>query len=71
MTSNILQENLREFFRPEFLNRIDDIIKFNALNEDLIIQIVDILLQDITKILKEKNIVVKYDESLKKYLAKV
>jgi len=71
MTSNILQENLREFFRPEFLNRIDDIIKFNALNENLIIQIVDILLEDITKTLKEKNITVTYDESLKKYLAKI
>jgi len=37
MTSNIKNENLREFFRPEFLNRIDDIIKFNELNEEVIV----------------------------------
>jgi len=37
MTSNIKQENLKEFFRPEFLNRIDDIVKFNELDENVII----------------------------------
>lgn len=71
MTSNIKENTLRDFFKPEFLNRIDDIIKFNELNEELIIWIIDILLSDVTKILKEKNIEVQYDESLKKYLAKV
>lgn len=71
MTSNITEENLKDFFRPEFLNRIDDIIKFNELNENLIIQIVDILLADVTKILNEKNIKVEYNENLKKYLAKI
>lgn len=71
MTSNIKQENLREFFRPEFLNRIDDIIRFNELSQELIIQIVDILLADVAKILKEKNIQINFSPELKKYLLKV
>jgi ATP-dependent Clp protease ATP-binding subunit ClpA len=37
MTSNIAEKNLKEFFRPEFLNRIDDIVKFNSLDENVII----------------------------------
>jgi ATP-dependent Clp protease ATP-binding subunit ClpB len=37
MTSNIKEENLKTFFRVEFLNRIDDIIKFNELDENVII----------------------------------
>jgi ATP-dependent Clp protease ATP-binding subunit ClpB len=37
MTSNIKEENLKTFFRPEFLNRIDDIVKFNSLDETVII----------------------------------
>jgi ATP-dependent Clp protease ATP-binding subunit ClpB len=37
MTSNIRDEDLKIFFRPEFLNRIDDIVKFNSLDENVII----------------------------------
>ena len=37
MTSNIKEDNLKTFFRPEFLNRIDDIVKFNELDENVII----------------------------------
>jgi len=37
MTSNIKDDNLKNFFRPEFLNRIDDIVKFNNLDEKVII----------------------------------
>jgi ATP-dependent Clp protease ATP-binding subunit ClpB len=37
MTSNIKEENLKTFFRPEFLNRIDDIVKFKELDENVIV----------------------------------
>ena len=70
MTSNIKEENLKDFFRPEFLNRIDDIIKFKELDESLVVWIIDILLQNVTKLLEDKNIKVTYEDSLKKYLAK-
>jgi len=71
MTSNVKEDNLKNTFRPEFINRIDDIIKFNELSEELVFWIVDILLKDVTKILNNKDIQISYDESLKKYIAKV
>lgn len=70
MTSNIKEENLKTFFRPEFLNRIDDIVKFNELDENVIIWIIDILLENVSKLLKEKWINVKFNDNLKKYIAK-
>ncbi len=63
-----LQEDLRAYFRPEFLNRIDDIIVYNPLSESMMLAIVDILLEDIVKILKEKNISVSFTPEIKKYL---
>ncbi len=66
-----IQDDLKWYFRPEFLNRIDDIIVYNPLDEDKMIEIVDILLKDVTRILKEKNIKAEFTEELKKYLIKV
>jgi ATP-dependent Clp protease ATP-binding subunit ClpA len=59
------------YFRPEFLNRIDDIIVFNSLNEKNILLIIDILLQEVKRILHEKDIKVEFSQDLKKYLGKV
>lgn len=70
MTSNIKEDNLKTFFRPEFLNRIDDIVKFNTLDEKIIIWIIDILLKNVSKLLKSKWIKVNFSEKLKKYIAK-
>jgi len=71
MTSNIQEDKLKEFFKPEFLNRIDDIVKFNALDEKVIIWIVDILLKNVSKILKQQNIKANFSDNLKKHIAKV
>lgn len=71
MTSNIEEDKLKEFFRPEFLNRIDDIVTFHRLSEDNLLDIIDILLQDIKKNLSEKEIEVTFDDSLRKHLIKV
>jgi len=70
MTSNIKEENLRSYFRPEFLNRIDDIIKFNSLDENVIIWIIEILLENVQKILINKWIKATFSENLIKYIAK-
>ena len=70
MTSNIKEENLKTFFRPEFLNRIDDIVKFNALDETVIIWIIDILLKNVAKLLEAKWIKAEFSDNLKKYIAK-
>lgn len=67
LTKNIMGE-LKNHFRPEFLNRIDDIVVYNPLSESVLSGIVDILLQDVTDLLAEKHIAVTYDANLKKEL---
>ncbi|MBI1821846.1 MAG: ATP-dependent chaperone ClpB [Nitrospirae bacterium] len=62
---------LRENFRPEFLNRIDDIIIFHSLTEDQLKTIVDIQLNLLKKRLLEKKIDVTLTESAKSYLARI
>jgi len=51
-----LLEALRHQFRPEFLNRIDDIIVFNTLSRENLSQIVDIQLATVTKMLKDRKV---------------
>ncbi len=60
---------LRQTIRPEFLNRIDEIIMFTPLNRDEIQQIVKIQLNGLMKILKEKDIQIEYTEDLVETLA--
>ncbi len=67
LTKGIMSE-LKNYFRPEFLNRIDDIVVYNPLSEGVLSGIIDILLQDVTRLLAEKHITVTYDESLKNSL---
>jgi ATP-dependent Clp protease ATP-binding subunit ClpB len=71
MTSNISQEDMKTFFRPEFLNRIDDIVTFDALSEEDLKGITDILLSGVVQILQQKNISVGFAEGLKKHLITV
>jgi ATP-dependent Clp protease ATP-binding subunit ClpB len=68
---NELESDLRLQFRPEFINRLDDIILFNPLSEDLILSIVDILLRPLINILKNKGIKANISMEVKKYLAKI
>lgn len=68
---NELQNDLKLYFRPEFLNRLDDIIIFNPLWEEQILTIVDLVLKDISKLLANKKIKAEFSENLKKYLASI
>jgi len=61
---------LKRHFKPEFLNRIDEIIVFNGMTEEMLSGIVDILLSEVTQMLAKKNITISYDISLKKILLK-
>lgn len=63
-----LGDELRREFKPEFLNRIDDIIIFRALTKEHISEIVNIMLGDVQKRLKERHIFVSYDKKVKSYL---
>lgn len=60
---------LREHFKPEFLNRVDEIIIFNRLEKEHIIQVVDIQLDMLKKRLKEKNIELEVSSKVKEILA--
>jgi len=62
---------LKNYFRPEFLNRIDDIIIYNPIDGETILKIVDILLKDVSKTLEAKNIKVNFSKELKEYLVKI
>jgi ATPases with chaperone activity, ATP-binding subunit len=61
---------LKHFFRPEFLNRIDDIIVFKPLTMEQLIQIVDLLIDDLNKRLKDKGIKLELALEAKKELAR-
>ena len=64
-----VMEVVRSSFKPEFLNRIDDIVLFNPLGQDEIASIVDILFADIAKRLLERRITLRLDESAKSWFA--
>ena len=55
-TRKRLLESLRQQFRPEFLNRVDDIIVFNSLTREHLARIVDIQLTNVGKLLKDRNL---------------
>lgn len=61
---------LKKQFRPEFINRIDEIIVFHKLSKEEINQIIDIMLAEVTKRLKEQQIDLKMDKSVKELIAK-
>ena len=63
-----IEDSLKSVFRPEFLNRVDEIIIFNSLTEAELIEIVNLMLNDTVKALQEKNITFTISESAKKYI---
>ena len=61
---------LKKQFRPEFINRIDDIIVFHKLNDEDIKQIIEIMLKQVQKRLKEQEYNVEIDDTVKELIAK-
>lgn len=68
LKKNKILESMKEVFRPEFLNRIDEIICFNSLTENELNQIITLMINDTQKILNDRNIKITISESGKKYL---
>ena len=66
-TNNIINA-LKETFRPEFLNRVDEIVMFKSLTSDELLRIVDLMLNDTRKALSEKNIKLNISNEAKLYL---
>lgn len=65
---NIINTELKEYFRPEFLNRIDEVIIFNALTKDVIEEILDKLIDDLNKKLKGNRISINLSDGAKKWI---
>ena len=64
----VMQE-LRAHFKPEFLNRIDDIVVFHQLSESEIVRIVDVQLDRLRRMMQERNITLSLDDSARELLA--
>lgn len=64
-----VMKGLREFLRPEFIARVDEIIIFKSLNEDDFVKIADLMLGEYVETLREKGIEFRFDEAACKYLA--
>ena len=65
---NKVIDNLKEVFRPEFLNRIDEIVSFDPLTNDQLIKIIDLMLVDTTKALNDKDIKMDITKKAKNYI---
>ena len=66
--TNKIEENLKQYFRPEFLNRIDEIIVFDPLTQPELLQIVDLMLKDTKKSLSDKNISLEVSNEAKNFI---
>jgi ATP-dependent Clp protease ATP-binding subunit ClpB len=64
-----VMEDLKGFFRPEFLNRVDEIIIFNPLTKALLTRIVEIQVERMKKFIREQNIDLKLSDRAKAYFA--
>ena len=69
MRATVLDE-LRQHFRPEFLNRVDEIIVFHALTEEQLEKIVDIQLKRLRRRLAERRITLELSEAAKRHIVK-
>ncbi|WP_371802227.1 ATP-dependent chaperone ClpB [Candidatus Lokiarchaeum ossiferum] len=66
-----LKELLKQYFQPEFLNRVDDVITFNFLEKEQIESIVDIQIHRMNTVLKSKNLTVSLTKEARQFLADV
>ncbi len=63
-----IEERLKDVFRPEFLNRVDEIVTFSSLTKEELIQIVNLMLQDTSNALANKDITLNISKEAKEYI---
>ena len=68
--NKIVMNELKKEFKPEFINRIDNIVIFNKLTTENLIQILEIILEDLQKRIGDKKIKLEVTEEVKKYIVK-
>jgi ATP-dependent Clp protease ATP-binding subunit ClpB len=66
---NHIMDEMTRNFRPEFLNRVDDIVMFKPLKKEDIVQIIELLLRDIQKRLEDRNITLSVTDDAKELIA--
>ena len=64
-----VENEMKRHFRPEFINRIDDIVVFSPLTEDQIIRIIELSMKDIERRLEERGISLELTDAAKKFIA--
>ncbi len=62
------EKTLKEIFRPEFLNRVDEIVEFQPLEKEQLLQIVDLMLRDVREGLQQKHISLEISQQAKELL---
>ena len=67
-TSQSVLGQLKDFFKPEFLNRFDGIIEFKALSKENLLEIVSLMLADVNNLLKDQNISIEATDDVKEKL---
>lgn len=67
----VVNDELKKYFKPEFLNRIDDIVIFNPLGKAQITQIVDIMFEQIAKITAQRGIKIAITDKAKELIAEI
>ncbi len=68
VSKNKIMDSLKEVFRPEFLNRVDEIVSFDSLTQEQLVQIVDLMLKDTINALKEKDIKIEISNKAKNFI---
>lgn len=68
MNKNKIMDSLKDVFRPEFLNRVDEIVTFDPLTNEQLLQIVDLMLDDTVKALSDKDIRMNISKTAKNYI---
>ena len=64
----LINKELRSTFKPEFLNRIDEILYFNSLDKNIVYKILDKIINDVNNRLKDRNIVISLTDKAKDYV---
>ena len=67
-SEEMVMHELRSTFKPEFINRIDEIIVFNSLSKDIVYQILDKIISEIEYRLQDKKLTIKVTDKAKKYI---
>ena len=68
MDKGKIENSLKEIFRPEFLNRVEEIVIFDSLNQQQLLQIIDLMLTDTSNVLLEKDITLNVTDSTKTFI---